>query len=821
MENPLIQIEKSLFDAALDIEDPDLRNAFLEQTCRGNPDMQARLEALLAAHSTSETFFDINVLQAVGGGDVEEVDFQPPPSNELSHKPEPESDFAENSNTWIGRYKLAKRLGYGGCGVVYAAEQQEPVQRQVALKIIRLGMNTERIIARFDVERRALALMNHPNIAHVLDAGATKSGRPYFVMELVPGKQITDYCDEHRLSIEERLGLFIQVCLAIQHAHQKGILHLDIKPSNVLITLKDGTPVPKVIDFGIGKAIEGPLANGAALATPEQFVGTPAYMSPEQAAGAEEDIDTRSDIYSLGALLYELLTGRPPFDTAQMMGAGTEGMRQILLESDPPLPSVLLRSLCSEEVAAIAERRRCSVPVLIASLRNDLDWIVKQAMEKDRHRRYPTANGMAADVRRYLQSLPVSAHPASSLYSLRKLVRRNWLVFVSAAAVLLTLVAGLSTSTWLFFREREALEQEARLRVSAEDGENLLRAMALVREGDFDGSDKLLQEIKTPLTKPSLDGESAYRFSGDALAAQGRWREAAERYAVLLRIDALSPWGRLIMDYQSYGAVLMEGGDIAGYESFRHAAIAKFSASKVTPGAPSILETCLLAPVDKQLQTQLQLLADENERLVAALGAKALTGDLIPGGLWRYRIGDYNGAIKYMGRNLDAPNPVLPQNVASRLITGMSLARMGQIDEARSLIVPAGGVIEAKFSWVARGPRRQAGFDWMLAQILLHEATVLIGGKMETAGKRVISSYGGLRFIGDVPNIKDFKIKGSPQRRDPDARKVYCAAGYSKSIELPGVVFALRTGEHNKICHFLRGTCPASPIHSPVFDEPL
>jgi len=751
LENQLIRIEKSLFDAALDLEEPDLRQAFLEQTCRGNPSLRARLEALLDAYSDSDRVFDIDVLQAVGGPVVEDVDLQIPPLNELSQEAETEYDFAEASNTWIGRYKLVRRLGYGGCGVVYAAEQQEPVQRQVALKIIRLGMNTDRVIARFDVERRALALMNHPNIAHVLDAGATKSGTPYFVMELVPGKRITDYCDENRLSVEERLELFVQVCLAIQHAHQKGILHLDIKPSNVLITPKDGVPVPKVIDFGIGKAIEGPLANGAALTTPEQFVGTPAYMSPEQAAGPEEDIDTRSDIYSLGALLYELLTGHPPFDTAQMVGAGTEGMRQILLEWEPPLPSALLRSLSSEDVAVIAERRRCSAAVLIGSLRNDLDWIVKQAMEKDRQRRYPTANGMAADVRRYLQSLPISAHPVSSLYSLRKLVRRNRLAFVSAAAVLLTLVAGLSASTWLFFREREAREREARLRVSAEDGENLLRAMVLVREGDFDGSDKLLKEIKTPLTKPSLDGESAYRFSGDALAALGRWREAAERYAVLLRIDALTPWGRLIMDYQSYGAVLMEEGDIAGFERLRQAAIAKFLTRQIIPGAPAILETCLLAPIDKQLQTQLQPLADEDDRLVKTLGAKPLAGDLIPGGLWRYRIGDYKGAIEYVGRDPDAADtvlahnanqgavksvgrspdtadPILAHNATIRLIMAMSLARTGHPDEARPQIASAREMIEAKFSWVARGPRRQAGFDWMLPQILLREAGALIGG---------------------------------------------------------------------------------------------
>jgi len=730
VENPLKQIEKTLFEGALNLADPEVRRAFLSQTCAGNPGMRTRLETLLADQSNAERFFDINILKAVGGPVIEDMDLQLPPVHELAQECNPESDFAEDSITWIGRYRLVKRLGYGGCGVVYAAEQQEPVQREVALKIIRLGMNTERVIARFDVERRALALMNHPNIAHVLDAGATNSGRPYFVMELVPGKKITQYCDENRLSIEERLELFLQVCMAIQHAHQKGILHLDIKPSNVLITLKDGLPVPKVIDFGIGKAIEGPLASGLALTTTEQFVGTPAYMSPEQAAGAEEDIDTRSDIYSLGALLYELLTGSPPFDTAQIMASGVDGMRQILLEREPPSPSVHLRSLNDQDLAAVAERRRCKPATLIKSLRDDLDWVVKQAMEKRRQHRYATVNGMAADLRRHLQCMPVSAHPVSRFYSLRKLVRRNGLVFVSAAAVLLTLIAGLGTSTWLFFREREAREQEARLRAEAEDGENLSRAVILVREGELEDADKLLKEIKTPLTKPSLDAESAYRSIGDDLAAQGRWREAAEHYAVLLRIDGLDTWRRLMLDYQSYGAVLVEGRDMAGFASFCNVAIAKFSTARNLEGTPAILKTCLLVPLDQKLRTRLQPLADETDRLVGELGAKApLQWDLIPGGLWRYRIGDYQGAIQYVDRGYDVRDTDSAHNATIRLIMAMSLARTGHLDEALSQLAAARNPIEAKFrgSLEVGDPRQGYWFDWVLAQVLLREATAVIG----------------------------------------------------------------------------------------------
>jgi len=343
---------------------------------------------------------------------------------------------------------LAK-IGEGGCGVVYVAEQEEPVRRRVALKVIKLGMDTNSAIARFEAERQALALMEHPNIAQVLDAGATETGRLFFVMELVRGIKITDYCDQNNLSTPQRSDLFIQVCHAIQHAHQKGIIHRDIKPSNILVTLHDGVPVPKVIDFGIAKATTQQRLTDKTLYTAfEQFLGTPAYMSPEQAELSGLDIDTRSDIYALGVLLYELLTGRTPFDAKELLAAGLDQMRRIIREQEPVRPSTRLSTMIQGELTATAKHRHAEGPKLIHLLRGDLDWIVMKALEKDRTRRYETANGLALDIERHLKQEPVDARPPSSAYRLQKFVRRNKLMVTAAAAVAATLVLGVVVSTW-------------------------------------------------------------------------------------------------------------------------------------------------------------------------------------------------------------------------------------------------------------------------------------------------------------------------------------------------------------------------------------
>jgi serine/threonine protein kinase len=358
--------------------------------------------------------------------------------------------------TIIGRYKLLEKVGEGGFGAVYVAEQREPVKRRVALKIIKLGMDTRQVVARFEAERQALALMDHPNIAKVLDAGATEIGRPYFVMELVRGIKITDYSDQNNLSTNERLDLFIKICHAIQHAHQKGIIHRDIKPANVLVTVNDGLPVPKVIDFGIAKATQGELSEKTIYTQFQQFIGTPAYMSPEQAEMTSLDIDTRSDIYALGVLLYELLTGKTPFDQQTLLKAGLDGMRRMIREWEPPRPSTRVSALQDAERTTTAKRRGIDPPKLVHQLRGDLDWIVMKCLEKDRTRRYETANGVAMDVQRYLNDEPVVACPPSQLYKFQKFVRRNKLGVAATSAVAASLLVGLGLSTWLWLKEREA-----------------------------------------------------------------------------------------------------------------------------------------------------------------------------------------------------------------------------------------------------------------------------------------------------------------------------------------------------------------------------
>jgi serine/threonine protein kinase/Tfp pilus assembly protein PilF len=441
--------EEAIFLTALEMESADQRAAYLDQACAGDPGLRRKVEELLGAHGRAGCFLD-NAAAAWNA--------QLPIGNPQSR--------AERPGTVIGPYKLMEQIGEGGMGLVFVAEQQQPVRRRVALKIIKPGMDSRQVIARFEAERQALALMDHPNIAHVHDGGTTAEGRPYFVMELVKGTPITDYCDAHRLTTRQRLELFLDVCQAVQHAHQKGIIHRDLKPSNVLVSLHDVTAVVKIIDFGVAKAIGGRLTDKTVYTQLTQLIGTPLYMSPEQAGLSDIDVDTRSDVYSLGVLLYELLTGTTPFDSETLKQAGYDEMRRMIREDEPPRPSTRLSTIQQAELSTIAERRGLEPRRLSQQLRGELDWIVMRALEKDRGRRYESASALAADVQRYLEDEPVQACPPSAAYRFRKLARRNRVALGTAGVVTAALVIGTAVSVW------QAVEATAARNLAGERLEN-------------------------------------------------------------------------------------------------------------------------------------------------------------------------------------------------------------------------------------------------------------------------------------------------------------------------------------------------------------
>jgi serine/threonine protein kinase/Flp pilus assembly protein TadD len=713
--------EEAIFDAALALP-PEKRPAYLEQVCGQDAQLRQRIELLLRSHDHAAEFLEPAPLTG---------------PNRTAVLPTAPS---EKPGDVIAHYKIREKLGEGGCGVVYVAEQTEPVRRRVALKVIKLGMDTRSVIARFEAERQALAMMDHPNLARVLDAGATETGRPYFVMELVRGIKITDYCDQNQLNTTQRLALFVQVCHAVQHAHQKGIIHRDIKPSNILVTLHDGVPVPKVIDFGIAKEREGRLTDLTVYTELRQFIGTPAYMSPEQAEMSGLDIDTRSDIYSLGVLLYELLTGQTPFDAQELIRSGLDAMRRTIREQEPQRPSTRLSTMLDAELTTVAKRQSAEPPKLVHFISGDLDWIVMKALEKDRTRRFESASGLALDVQRFLKNEPIEARPPSSLYRFQKLVRRNKTAFAAAAAVVTALVLGLGLSLYLFIQERHALRREGEARRRAEAAERLqadLRAQAekglaieksmremapitekfttagrLLSQGKMEEAEKVISDIPPNIRQGSI----FYNALAEVYGRQGEWAAAIRNFNRSVTADPTNYYA-----YHYLAPLLVQTGDLGAYRTVCERALSQFGATADPVVAERIAKDCLMLPPSADSLAGLAKMAD----IAVAAGPTNPSWPyyMFVKGLAEYRQGHFAAAVEWL-RKATAQEGVPARTAQADATLAMAECQLGQTNAAREALAQGIKIAETELA-------RPGRIDWndgLIAQFLLREAQGLITG---------------------------------------------------------------------------------------------
>lgn len=674
--------EVLLFEAVRQLDDPTERSDFLAWTLRNEPEMLARLQAMLEAEDEfSEWFEGASAVRARVAADIV-GDGSPFLEESLKDS----GDGLEMPAGIAGRFEVLRRIGAGGGGEVFVADQLEPIRRKVAIKVLRAGLETPDFLAAFRRETQSLAMMSHPNIAVIHDAGTTESGRPYFIMEMLEGRKITDFCDDARHTIPRRLELFLQVCEAIQHAHQKGVIHRDIKPGNLLVITANGQPRVKVIDFGIASVVDEGAADLSSLAA-----GTPAFMSPEQAAGAT-DIDTRTDIFALGLVLRELLAGpRGGAEKAQSLSRAAAALEE-------------------SELSVLAAARSTSPPRLLASLRGDLDAIVAKATSPDRQARYATTAGLAMDIQRHLQHEPVMARPPHRGYRLAKLVRRNRLAFASGALAFALLVAGFGTSTWLFLREAEARREqsrlrdeaelaraaETRLRERAEAGELCAQAAVRLSYDHTEEADALVAGIRQGMIPSSLEAKDVFAKLGEWHRGAGRWPEAAHRYASLaeshLSVDASDSADVSLGTLYALGAVC-RAGDWPRYEHLRKITLDRFAKSREPHVAEQVIKLVLLRPADDAALRRLAPLAEvlrfsipkappseTIERNLQAWSCVSLA-------LWCYRSGDFDGAITAARhtRIMDVPwNPA--RNAIADMLDALATWKLGHTNEARAIL---------------------------------------------------------------------------------------------------------------------------------------
>ncbi|HEY4417710.1 MAG TPA: serine/threonine-protein kinase [Verrucomicrobiae bacterium] len=738
-----------LFTEALRLQATERAN-YLDQACLGNAALRARVEALLKAYENAGDFL------------------AEPPSGV------PITDttlivVGEKSGDRIGHYKLLQQIGEGGCGVVFMAEQLEPVRRRVALKIVKPGLDTKNVIARFEAERQALALMDHPNIAQIFDAGATDSGRPYFVMELVRGVKITEYCDQNSLTTRERLDLFKQVCGAVQHAHQKGIIHRDLKPSNILVTTTtDGKALPKVIDFGIAKATTGqPLTDKTLFTAFEMLIGTPDYMSPEQATLTSVDVDTRSDIYSLGVLLYELLTGTTPFNTTELLKAGLDEVRRVIREQEPIRPSTRLSTMIELDLATVSRHRGSEAPKIIRDVRGDLDWIVLKAMEKDRTRRYPTANDLATDVEHYLHGEIILARPPGWLYKTRKLVTRNKLLFSGLGIIFFLLAAALGIMGRLWVVERQAREnvqhQEEVYRLESLGVAQLTQQKLPEAESSFrhafDLRHQFMQDqppnamvfatfmmvlhnenkdaerwafIKEFLNPSLLSQPGYHSLFTDVIADQmqdfaekGQWPKAVPLATQLVEHEPNQS-----SRYHALAPLLVATHDLAGYQKLCAQIVVRFKDTQDPYTADQMAKDCLILPDSHADLKVIGKLAD----VAVTQGRKSSSYPFFVccKALAEYRQGHFSEVKKWASVAANEPFPF--SQTEAFAILAMAQFQSGQTNEARLALTNCERVIQEKLPKLSSENIGQDWRDWIVAHSLHDEAKDLIEGNAGAAG---------------------------------------------------------------------------------------
>jgi hypothetical protein len=778
--------EKQIFLSALDYESQAERDAYLAQACGDDAALRRAIEALLAAHERGTNVLDhpleapVELRRQLDGAATLLT-------GEVASEP-----ATDRTGEQVGRYRLLEKIGEGGFGQVYVAQQDQPVRRRVAVKVLKRGMDSNEILGRFEAERQALALMEHPNIARVFDAGSTSSGQPFFAMELVRGVPITEFCEQQRLDVRQRLELFIDVCQAVQHAHQKGVIHRDLKPSNVLVTLHDARPVAKVIDFGVAKAIGDPLTDKTVYTRFMQMIGTPMYMSPEQAEMNSLDIDTRCDVFSLGMLLYELLTGTTPYDGQRLNTVSYDELRRIIREEELPRPSLRVSTLAQRESTASAARLGSPMQLRLA-LRGDLDWIVMKAVEKDRTRRYDSAGDLARDLYRYLANEPIEARPPSNWYRFSKFARRHRGPLVAGVLVLAALLLGTGVSVWQATRamaerdEKELAREDAvRARREVEEfADRLKDANTLLASGRAHADAGRWKEAAAEFDRAVQLQPTYYHVwleRGTFYIRLGLWNEAAADYAEALELAAP------VSGAEWWGGpqLMLFAGDVAGY----HVACRRMwneSAQDREQPSTWAVRSCLFGSQDfiapQEIATIVERMArraqqTSNAKFPLAEPARPSTADVATAagepapagerkrnrsrrpvinfsgidtrtalashprgvafyleGLAHYRSGDYVRAVDEL-RSATTADPKWAGKAIGHPALAMAYLRSGRPEEARKSLATANRIIEDWQKSMLEGSLGSTPVPWFdfIECLLLHrEATRLITGSPPVA----------------------------------------------------------------------------------------